>query len=120
MESPAGDAELIAGRLRQTAALGRPPTHLVAPEPLDVEHWMDGDVGHLHRAFDLTQLQLRGGGAIDATLRRLLAPVLEAQTSLNGAAARVVSALLDHVAAQELRLERLEREISELRARCGM
>jgi hypothetical protein len=50
------------------------------------------------------------------TVRRLLFPVLDVQTSVNGANARVVTFLLRQLAAQARSIEELERQVAELRA----
>jgi hypothetical protein len=108
-------ARRIAARLRQTASA-------VAGSPA-AERRPVGDLDHLHRAFDLTAVpiasQRRVGGslvvALKRSLRRLLFPLLDVQTSVNGANARVVSFLLAELEAQERRIEELERRIAERR-----
>jgi hypothetical protein len=115
--------QLIAARLRQTAAVAS-PAHLEHASPFDVEEWLAGDAGHLHRARDLTTLPIashrRLGGRVvvplKRTVRRLLFPVLDVQTSVNGANARVVTFLLRQLAAQARSIEELERQVAELRA----
>jgi glycosyl transferase family 2 len=90
--------------------------------PINLDEWLAGDVGHLHRAHDLTSVPLRstraGGRAaslLERALRRLLLPVLEAQTSLNGANARVASLLLHRLASQGQAIDALEQQVGELR-----
>lgn len=110
---------LIAARLRQTASA-------VAASPAGSPAAARGplaDVDHLHRAFDLTSVPLAsrrrfGGGlvvALKRSLRRLLAPLLDVQTSVNGANARVVSFLVEELEAQRRRIEELERRLGERR-----
>ena len=106
---------LIAARLRQTAA--------AAAGPLGVERWPSADAGHLHRAFDLTRVpitsQRRPGGRVVVALRRsarrLLFPLLDVQSSVNAANARVVSFLLGELEAQARRIEELENRLAEHR-----
>jgi len=117
------EPQLIAARLRQTAAVAS-PAHLEHASPFDVEEWLAGDAGHLHRARDLTTLPIashrRLAGRVvvplKRTVRRLLFPVLDLQTSVNGANARVVTFLLRQLAAQARSIEELERQVAELRA----
>jgi len=93
-------------------------------ETVSVERWLAGDAGHLHRAFDLTRVPLdshrRHGGrvviALKRSIRRLLFPLLDVQTSVNGANARVVTYLLRQLAAQGRSIEELEHEVAELRS----
>lgn len=105
-----------------------PPSAIAAAaaEPLSaatVEEWMRGDVGHLHRAFDLTALptgsRRRIGGrlvvALKRATRRLLFPVLDVQTSVNAANARAVTFLLEQAAAHASGVEELTRQLAELR-----
>jgi hypothetical protein len=110
---------LIAARLRQTASA-------VAASPAGSAAAARGplaDVDHLHRAFDLMSVPLAsrrrfGGGlvvALKRSLRRLLAPLLDVQTSVNGANARVVSFLVEELEAQRRRIEELERRLGERR-----
>jgi hypothetical protein len=111
---------LIAARLRQTAAAATPPE---ARPSTGVDSWPSGDVDHLHRAFDLTRVPItarprfgaRAVIALKRSTRRLMFPLLDVQTSVNGANARVVSFLLAELAAQEQRVEELERQVRELR-----
>jgi hypothetical protein len=92
--------------------------------PFSVEQWLSGDAGHLHRVFDLTTIPTtsdrRHGARIVVALkrvtRRLLFPVLDVQTSLNGANARTVTFLLRQLAAQARSIEALEQEVVSLRA----
>jgi hypothetical protein len=109
-----------------TGAEGRAVAATTTLEPLSaalVDQWMAGDAGHLHRAHDLTRVPLatprRLGRHAAAALRRnvgrRLFPLLEVQTSLNGANARVVTFLLRHLAAQSRSVAELERRLAELR-----
>ncbi|GEM_PF-2892698 len=92
--------------------------------PFSVARWLDGDAGHLHRAGDLTNVPISShrhlGGRIvvvvKRTLRRLLFPLLDVQTSVNAANARVVTFMLQQLAAQARHVEELERQVAELRA----
>jgi hypothetical protein len=88
--------------------------------PVNLDEWLAGDVGHLHRAYDLTTVPIssRPGGPVasllERALRRLLLPVFETQTSLNGANARVATSLARRVAAQGQAIESLEQQVGEL------
>ena len=121
--SEAEAKRLIAARLRQTSSAAA-PTHFEPLPPLRVEDWMRGDAGHLHRAFDLTLLPVvsrrrvtgRAVVSLKRAVRRLLFPLLEVQSSLNGANARLVTAVLQQLAAQGRRIDELERRIEELGA----
>lgn len=83
---------------------------------------MAGDVGHLHRVHDLDALPVeshrRLGGKpmtrAKRVLRRMLFPVLETQSSWNGANARVVTFMLRQLAAQARTIESLEQQLDEL------
>jgi hypothetical protein len=96
---------------------------LQAAPPATIEQQINADAGHLHRTFDLTSVaitsQRRFGGrpaiALKRAVRRLLFPLLDVQTSLNGANARVTSFLLQRLAAQSRSVEELERQLAELR-----
>lgn len=89
-----------------------------------VEQWLSGDAGHLHRAGDLTAVAIashrRLGGrvvvALKRVVRRLLFPLLDIQTGVNAANARVVTFLLQQLAAQASSIEELEQQLAELRA----
>jgi hypothetical protein len=102
-----------------SAATSRPPA-----APPTFERQIESDAGHLHRAYDLTAVaitsQRRLGGrqviALKRATRRLLFPLLEVQSSLNGANARVTTFLLQRLAAQSRSVEELERELAQLRA----
>ena len=118
-----GSQRLIAARLRQTAsAVAASPSGTPGRSPA-AERRPLADVDHLHRAFDLTAVPLtsrrRVGGslvvALKRSLRRLLAPLLDVQTGVNGANARVVSFLIGELEAQERRIEELERRLGERR-----
>jgi hypothetical protein len=113
---------LSAARAPQTVT-----AHFEPMSPLTVEEWLNGDAGHLHRACDLTTVAItshrRLGGRIviplKRTVRRLLFPLLDVQTSVNAANARVVTFLLRQVAAQAQSIEELERQVANLRAERG-
>lgn len=91
---------------------------------VDVPQWANGDVGHLQRAYDLTSVPIhshrRVAGppivALKRLLRRLLLPVLAAQSGVNGANARSVMFLLRQLAAQERAIEQLQRDVAQLQA----
>jgi hypothetical protein len=86
----------------------------------DVAALLEGDLGHLHRAFDLTATPIsssrrllgRPVTAVKRAVRRLLFPLLEVQSSVNGANARVASYLLAQVVSQVQRIEALERQLA--------
>jgi hypothetical protein len=112
---------LIATRLRQTAR--STPSPVEAPLPsFALEHAVAGDVGHLHRTYNLSALPIeserRMGGKLTVRakrmLRRMLYPVVETQTGWNGANARVVSFTLRQLAAQARSIESLEQRVEEL------
>jgi len=122
-----------AGRTTELSSVprnGGPPA-VAAPAPAappraaeisdaDVAGLGEGDLGHLHRAFDLTAAPPRStrrliGRPINKlrrAIRRLLWPVLDVQSSVNAANARVTSYLLHHLAAQSRRIADLERGAS--------
>jgi hypothetical protein len=112
---------LIASRLRQTARSVAPPASARLPS-FAVEHAVAGDAGHLHRAHNLGALpieshrRLSGKLTVRAkrTLRRMLYPTLETQTSWNAANARVVTFMLRQLAAQARSIESLEQQLEEL------
>lgn len=119
----AGAAQLIARRLRDTASAVAPPP----VEPLTayaVERWLEGDAGHLHHAADLRTVPISShrplaGRAVVAAkraARRLLYPLLDVQSDVNAANARVVTFLLRQLAGQAERIDELERQLAELRA----
>ncbi len=97
-----------------------PPTETAPRSPSTVEDWMKGDAGHLHRAHDLTAVPVtsprRTVASAKRAVRRLLSPLLEVQTSLNAANARVVSYLLRQSAWQAHALEDLEGQLADTRA----
>lgn len=116
--------QLIVARLRDTAAAvpGREAELML---PFGVERWLEGDAGHLHRAGDLTAVPIashrRLGGrlvvGLKRTARRLLFPLLDVQTGVNAANARVVTFLLEQVAAQARCIDELQRQVQELSER---
>ncbi len=87
-----------------------------------LEHAVAGDLGHLHAAHDLRKLpitsrrQLIGPAVVRVKrgLQTLLHPLPEAQSTWNGANARVVTFLLRQLAAQARAIESLEQQVSEL------
>jgi hypothetical protein len=123
VEESGAPQRLIAARLRQTASAAA-PSHFEPMTPFSVEQWLTGDAGHLHRAFDLTTIPTtsdrRHGArivvALKRAIRRLVFPVLDVQSSLNGANARTVTFLLRQLAAQARSIEALEQQVAELRA----
>src|SRR5579862_2867835 len=115
-----GEAErLIAARLRQ-GATERPSSSA----PFSVERWLAGDAGHIARAGDLAHVPIsshrrlagRPVVALKRAVRRLLYPLIDVQSGVNAATARVVAFLLEQTAAQALAIEELERQLAELRA----
>jgi hypothetical protein len=117
---------MIAGRLRQAANEAR-PRHDVRLAWLSLEQLMAGDAGHLHRAHNLAALPIeshrRLSGpitvAMKRTLRRLLHPLVEEQSTWNGASARVTTLLLHELIAQSRSIESLEAEMKQLREDLG-
>ena len=114
---------LMAQRLREAAAMAAPPpAH--APSPYAVEPWLEGDAGHLHRAGDLRSVPITShrrvtGRAVVAakrTARRLLFPLIDVQSGVNAANARVTTFLLEQLAAQSRSIDELQREVAQLRA----
>jgi len=110
---------LVARRLRETAAaLAPPPGELLSPAA--VELWMAGDAGHLHRAADLRTVPIashRGFAArpivaLKRTVRRLLHPLIDIQSGVNGANARVCTFLLE----QPRAIDELQRQVAALLA----
>src|SRR5579863_4002429 len=94
----ARDERAIARRLREVVAASEP----TLATRHAIERWLDGDAGHLHRAGDLRAAPLashrgllgRPVIALKRTLRRLLYPLLDIQSDVNAANARVVTFLL--------------------------
>jgi hypothetical protein len=84
---------------------------------------MAGDAGHLHRAHNLATLPIESHRRLSGpftvatkrTLRRLLHPLLEEQSTWNGASARVTTLLLHELVAQSRSIETLEAELRQLR-----
>jgi len=126
----------LEARGHAVAANGAPPVERRAraaqagaggAAPVTVEDWLAGDAGHLHRAFDLNAVAVTSDRrfgrrtvlALKRGVRRLLHPLLDVQTSLNGANARVVGFMLRRLAEQERSLEQLERTVQSLRAGAG-
>jgi hypothetical protein len=125
---PVEDAEraqrLAAQRLREAVAASAPGPRDELMTRYDLERWRRGDAGHLQRAADLRAAPLashrgllgRPVVALKRTLRRLLHPLLDIQSDLNAADARVVAYLLEQLAAQAEAIDELAREVAELRA----
>jgi len=115
------------GRRPSVPAPAPEPEPFVPLSPAELAAWLDGDAGHLHRAFDLTAVGVsarprfgrRGVLALKRAVRRLLFPLLDVQSSLNAANARVVCFLLAQAAAQSRELERLERQLAQEQAPPG-
>jgi hypothetical protein len=128
---PAADAgaaeRLIAQRLRETVAASAPPPQTELLSQYAVARWLEGDAGHLQRAADLRgapTVSHRGvlGPPVVASkriLRRLLHPLIDIQSDVNAANARVVAFLLAQLAVQAGCIEELRREVAELRAERG-
>jgi hypothetical protein len=112
----------MAARLRNTTAVRGPGVERLPR--VNLEYWARGDAGHLHRAADLASVPIsshrRLGGPLVVPLkrlvRRLLFPLLDVQTSVNGANARVITFVLAQLAAQARSIEELERQVAELLA----
>ncbi len=117
--------QLIVARLLDAAADVPRQNTAELMLPFDVERWLEGDVGHLHRAADLTAVPIashrplarRAVVTVKRTARRLLFPILDVQSGMNAANARVVTFLLEHVAAQARCIEELQRQVKELAER---
>jgi hypothetical protein len=83
---------------------------------------VSGDIGHLHAAHDLTALPIVGREGIAKPLvlrlrramRRGLYPIPQAQSTWNGANARVVSYLLRQLIAQARAIEALEQQVAQM------
>jgi hypothetical protein len=113
--------QLIAGRLRANAVHS---TSLERRLPsFAIEHAHSGDVGHLHAAHDLRDLPIPAGRRwwsravvvrLRRGLRRGLHPLPEAQSTWNGANARVISFLMRQLAAQARAIESLEQQVAKL------
>lgn len=118
---PSARTSLIEARLRQTASGVQPPldSHFSTSA---FEHLMRGDAGHLHRAHDLRHQPIESHrrviGPFVATFKRALLrpvyPLLETQSTWNGANARMVTFLLRRLAAQGRSIELLEQQVAEL------
>ncbi|MGA2757761.1 MAG: methyltransferase domain-containing protein [Solirubrobacteraceae bacterium] len=104
--------------VRQPNVASPPPPPLSPseqPAAQTLAAWLAGDAGHLHRAFDLTavpvssrrRLSGRAVVALKRALRRLLFPLLDVQSSVNAANARVVTFLLEQAEAQSRAIEAL-------------
>src|SRR5882762_2548754 len=97
----------MAARLRQTARSVSPPVEARLPS-FALEHEVAGDAGHLHRAHDLRSLPIESDRRLTGrlvvrikhTLRRMLYPLPETQSTWNAANARVVTFMLRQLAAQ--------------------
>ena len=114
-------SKLIAAKLRQSASRRAPSLDSRLPS-FALEHAVSGDLGHLHAAHDLRELpivsrrRLIGPLVVRAkrALRAGLHPLPEAQSTWNGANARVVTFLLRQLAAQARTVESLEQQVAEL------
>ena len=123
--APAGASpeELIAQRLRLPAVLADHPRRELA-SPSSVQQWLEGDAGRLHedanlRALPIASHRRMAGSSVVALkrmLRRLLYPLVDVQSDLNAANARIVTFLLEQLAAHAERIAELQREVAELRA----
>lgn len=118
---PTRDVRLIEARLRQAVGEALHIADVTVPR-IDYEQLMEGDAGHLHRAYSLRDLpvesQRRLSGPVVTVARRallrLLHPLPEVQTTLNAANARVTTLLLRQVVAQSRRIELLEQRVMDL------
>lgn len=111
---------LVAARLRQNAARSTSSDRRLPS--FAIEHALSGDLGHLHAAHDLRSLPFPARRRLTRPLvvwfrrsmRRGLYPLPDAQSTWNGANARVVSFLLRQLAAQARAIESLEQQVSAL------
>ena len=122
----AAPAREASGGAGEQAAPGPPAAADTDPpsagplSPAELSRWESGDIGHLHRAFDLGSVEIashrRVWGrlvvALKRSARRLLFPLLDVQTSLNAANARVASFLLEQLGAQSRSIAELERRLA--------
>ena len=114
---------LIAERLREMVAAQAPPPELELLTPYAVQRWLEGDAGHLARAADLRRAPLashrrllgRPVLAAKRALRRLAHPLIDVQSDLNSANARVIAFLLEQLAVQARCIEELRDELAERR-----
>jgi hypothetical protein len=125
-EPPRDVPQLIAARLRQSAAAVRSAPRPLAPAEA-VEAQLAAEAAVLARAGALTSVPVGShrrhtGAAVNElkrTLRRLLYPLLDMQTEVNAANARLAEFTLRQLAAQAERIEQLERRVEDLTAERG-
>jgi hypothetical protein len=106
----------------EPASAGAPPSR--GSTRVSVAQWLEGDLGHLHRAGDLSVVpiashrRIAGPGVRWAkrTTRRLLFPLIDIQAGWNGASARVATFLMSQLAEQAERIDELERQAEAQRA----
>jgi hypothetical protein len=115
-------AALIATRLRQNVGLRGEGSGQTRLSWYALEHAVASDLGHLHKAHDLrlepvtSQRRIAGPFIVrfKRRLQRMLHPLPEAQSTWNGANARVMTFLLHQIAEQAQAIESLEQQISAL------
>lgn len=122
-DTPANQSTaLIATRLRQNAALRGDGSGDTRMSWYALEHAVASDLGHLHKAHDLRQEPITSTRRVTGPfivrfkrrLQRLLHPLPEAQSTWNGANARVMTFMLHQLAEQAQAIESLEQQVSEL------
>jgi hypothetical protein len=114
-------AKLIAARIRLTAA-GRRDHHEARLPWFALGHAVAGDLEHMHAAHDIRRLPISsrrrvvGPALVRAKrgLQSLLHPLPEAQSTWNGATARVTTFLLRQMVAQAQSIESLEQQVEQL------
>ncbi len=87
-----------------------------------LEHAVAADLGHLHAAHDLREIPIisrrRAIGPLIVRVKRalwqLLYPLPEAQSTWNGADARVLTFMMRQLAVQARAIESLEDHVAEL------
>jgi hypothetical protein len=115
-------AALIATRLRQNTGLHGEGSADTRMSWYALEHAVASDLGHLHKAHDLrlepiTSARRIAGPLIvhfKRRLQRLIHPLPEAQSTWNGANARVMTFMLHQMAEQAQAIESLEQQLSDL------
>jgi hypothetical protein len=119
------DPTLIAQRMRDAVTATAPSPRAELLSPYALERWLEGDAGHLQRAADLRSAPVASPRPVlgrpvvwlKRTLRRLLYPLIDIQSDVNAANARVVAFLLEQLAAQAHCIDDLQRQLAELRSR---
>ncbi len=120
---PSSDAraELVAERIRHHLVdVDGPKRERLSSFALT--HAVGGDLSHIHAAHDLRKVPIVsrrrwiGPGVVRLrrALRGALEPLPEAQSTWNGATARLVSFLIQQLVVQARAIESLERQVAEL------